>query len=181
LQGLLAQNSKGLIWDLSSNGGGSMQAAQDILSYLIEDGLLFSADLKGNKAREFRAEGEALAADIPLVVLDGERTYSAAETGAGTIAETGRGTVIGGTTYGEGTIQATYPLGDGALLQMTIVKWLSPHGEWYRGRGVTFDRDLASARCASRNWNCPWGRSYFPVDLTGFPVAVAPFPSTSSL
>jgi carboxyl-terminal processing protease len=137
LRGLLAQNPKGVIWDLSSNGGGSMEAAQNILSCFINDGLLFTAELKAGKQKQFFAEGEAIAADIPLVVLVGERTYSAAETSAATIKDTARGTVIGGTTYGKGTIQATYPLGEGDLLQMTIAKWLSPTGQSYDGRGVT--------------------------------------------
>lgn len=137
LQELLAQNPKGLIWDLSSNGGGSMEAAQDILSYFIQDGLLFTAQLKGGKQRQFMAQGEAIAADVPLVVLVGEHTYSAAETAAAAIADTARGAVIGSKTYGKATIQATYPLGEDVLLQMTIAKWLSPTGQWYQGRGIT--------------------------------------------
>jgi carboxyl-terminal processing protease len=52
------------------------------------------------------------------------------------IAETGRGTTIGSNSYGKGVIQATIPLMDNTLLQMTIAKWLSPHGEWSQGRGV---------------------------------------------
>jgi carboxyl-terminal processing protease len=137
LQELLAHNPKGLIWDLSSNGGGSMAAAQEILSLFIQEGLLFAAELEGGRQVQFMAEGDAVAADIPLVVLVGERTYSAAETAAAAIAETGRGILIGGTTYGKGTIHAIYPVGGGALLQMTIAKWLSPIGQWYNERGVT--------------------------------------------
>jgi carboxyl-terminal processing protease len=133
---LLSQDPQGLIWDLSSNGGGSMEAAQDILSYFIKDGLLFTAELKDGKQRRFVAEGDAIAADLPLVVLVGERTYSAAETCAATIADSGRGTLIGAKTYGKGAIQATYPLGD-VLLQMTVAKWLSPKGQVYHGRGVS--------------------------------------------
>jgi carboxyl-terminal processing protease len=134
---LLSQDPQGLIWDLSSNGGGSMEAAQDILSYFIDDGLLFTAELKDGKQRRFVAEGDAIAADLPLVVLVGERTYSAAETCAATIADSGRGTLIGAKTYGKGAIQATYPLGEDVLLQMTVAKWLSPKGQVYHGRGVS--------------------------------------------
>jgi carboxyl-terminal processing protease len=137
LEGLLANNPTGLIWDLRSNGGGSMEAAQQILSYFIPDGLLFTAELKGGKTREFMATGDAIAADLPLVVTIGERTYSAAETAAASIAERGRGVLIGGVTYGKGVIQATYPLAQDVLLQMTVAKWLSPTGQWYHGRGVT--------------------------------------------
>jgi carboxyl-terminal processing protease len=136
LGALLAGDPKGLIWDLSSNGGGSMETAQEILSYFIEDGLLFSGEGKGGRQRQFLATGEAIAPDIPLVVLIGERTYSAAETSAATMKETGRATVIGGQSYGKGTIQATYPLTEDELLQMTIAKWLSPTGRWYHEQGV---------------------------------------------
>lgn len=78
LQGLLDQHPQGLIWDLRDNGGGSMEATQQVLSYFIEDVLLFTAELKGGKEELFVAlEGAGRAADIPLVVLIGEYTYSA--------------------------------------------------------------------------------------------------------
>ena len=41
LQSLLAQSPTGLIWDLRNNEGGDMQAAQEMLSLIIKDGLLF--------------------------------------------------------------------------------------------------------------------------------------------
>lgn len=136
LHNMLAQNPKGIIWDLSRNGGGSMEAAQHILSFFIEDGNLFIAELKDGKQQEFLALGEALASDIPLVVLVGEHSYSAAETAAAAIMEHNRGMVIGSTTYGKGTIQATVPLAEDSLLQLTIGKWLSPSGVWYDVEGV---------------------------------------------
>jgi carboxyl-terminal processing protease len=136
LEALLAQKPIGLVWDLRNNEGGDMEAAQEILSYFIEDGLLFSAELTHDRTVEFRAKGDAMAADIPLVVLMDQTTYSAAETSAAAIAETGRGRTIGSRSYGKGVIQATVPLMDDTLLQLTIAKWLSPHGEWYQERGV---------------------------------------------
>jgi carboxyl-terminal processing protease len=136
LQELLAQKPAGLIWDLSSNGGGSVKVAQEILSYFVPDGLLFAAELRDGTKRKFTAQGDAFAVDIPLVVLVGERTYSAAEVAAAAIAETGRGTLVGSTTHGKGTIQTTFPLSEEVLLQITIAKWLSPTGQWYDGWGV---------------------------------------------
>jgi carboxyl-terminal processing protease len=97
------------------------------------------------------AKGEALASDIPLVVLIGEHTYSAAETSAATIKESGRGTLIGGTTYGKGTIQATYPLDGETLLQTTVAKWLSPTGQWYHGRGVTPEIEVIDDESTEEN------------------------------
>lgn len=143
LQELLAQHPKGLIWDLRSNGGGSMQTTQDTLSHFIKDGLLFTVELEGGEQEQFVANGDGMASDVPLVVLVGERTYSAAETAAAAIQERQRGTVIGSQTYGKGTVQATIPLIEDCMLQMTIAKWLSPTGQWYEGRGVTPDISVA--------------------------------------
>ena len=137
LEELLAQQPKALIWDLRSNGGGSMDTAQEILSYFGKDGLLFMAERNDGELKRFVATGDAIAGDIPLVVLVSGRTYSAAETAAVTIGERGRGTVIGDTTYGKGTIQAFYPLAGNATLQTTVARWLGPSGKWYGERGVS--------------------------------------------
>ena len=136
LTALLALKPAGLIWDLRNNEGGDMQAAQEILSYFIQDGLLFTADMTHDRTYRFEASGEILAADIPLVVLMDQTTYSAAETCAAAVAETGRGKTIGSTSYGKGVIQATIPLLDNTLLQMTVARWRAPGGEWYHERGV---------------------------------------------
>jgi carboxyl-terminal processing protease len=139
LETILAQNPKGLVWDLRSNGGGSMEAAQTILSFFIGDGLLFSVEGKDGKQTDFPAKGNPLASKIPLVVLVGARTYSAAEASASAIQERKRGIVMGAVTFGKGTVQATVPLVDNCLLQFTIAKWLSPSGKWYEKIGVTPD------------------------------------------
>jgi carboxyl-terminal processing protease len=137
LAGIVEQKPVGIIWDLRHNEGGDMQAAQEILSYFVKDGLLFTAQLTHGRTVEFRAKGEAMAADIPLVVLMDKTTYSAAETSAAAIAESGRGKTIGSTSYGKGVIQATIPLPNDAMLQMTVAKWISPSGKWYHGQGVS--------------------------------------------
>lgn len=136
LEALLAQKPAALIWDLRSNEGGDMQAAQDILSFFIEDGLLFTAELTQGRTVQFMAKGKALAANLPLIVLMDQTTYSAAETCAAAIAEMGRGTTVGSNSYGKGLIQATQPLEGEAMLQISIAKWLSHRGEWYHEVGV---------------------------------------------
>ncbi len=136
LEDLLKQKPAGLIWDLRNNEGGDMQAAQEILSFFVEKGLLFTAELSNNRTIAFPAKGGAFANQIPLVVLIDHTTYSAAETSAAAIAETGRGITIGSRSYGKGVIQATIPLPGGSMLQMTIAKWLSPSGAWYHNQGV---------------------------------------------
>jgi len=136
---LLARHPQGLIWDLRDNGGGSMQVTQEVLSYFIEDGLLFSAELKGGERKPFMALGDGIATDVLLAVLIGENTYSSGETAAAAIAGRQRGVLIGSTTHGKGTIQDTIPLVEDCMLHMTIAKWLSPTGRSYDGQGVPPD------------------------------------------
>jgi carboxyl-terminal processing protease len=137
LEALMSLNPQALIWDLRNNEGGDMQAAQQIISYFIENGLLFSAQLTQEREVRFMAKGDAISPETPLVVLMDESTYSAAETAAAAILESGRGTTVGSSSYGKGLIQATLALKKDALLQITIAKWLSSNGEWYHERGVT--------------------------------------------
>lgn len=136
LEALLALKPTAVVWDLRNNEGGDMQAAQEIISYFIEDGLLFSAELTRGRKVEFYPKGEAVVVDLPVVVLMDETTYSAAETAAAAIAETGRGKTVGTRSYGKGLIQATIPMVDHTMLQMTVARWLSSQGEWYHLHGV---------------------------------------------
>ena len=135
LTAIMATDPPAVIWDVRFNGGGSMMVAQDILSNFIEDGVLFEVTLKEEESRLFSATGEALAPTVPLYVLVNEFTYSAAEAVASTIQETGRGTTIGSTTFGKGSIQNTVLLNDDYLFEYTIGYWHTPNGVSYQDVG----------------------------------------------
>ena len=72
---LIEQKPIGLILDLRNNEGGDMFAAQEILGYLIEDGLLFTAELSGGRKVEFYAKGDAFAKDTRLRQILREYDY----------------------------------------------------------------------------------------------------------
>ncbi len=135
LTAIMATNPPAIIWDVRFNGGGSMTVAQDVLSNFIETGALFEVTLKDSRTQLFSANGGAIAPSVPLYVLVNEFTYSAAETVASTIQETGRGTTIGSTTFGKGTIQNTVPLKDDYLFEYTIGYWHTPNGVSYQDVG----------------------------------------------
>jgi carboxyl-terminal processing protease len=139
LQLLLRVNPTGLIWDLRNNAGGSLETTQEILSFFIDDELLYIAELKGGEEKRFFADGQGIATQTPLVVLIGAQTYSSAEMAAAAIQAHGRGVLIGETTYGKGAIQTSVPLVDGSLLKYTIAHWRSPLGESFDQQGVAPD------------------------------------------
>lgn len=136
LTAVLAANPRAVIWDLRNNGGGSLQATQEILSFFIPEGLLFRAILKDGQEELFNASGEILAADVPLIILVNENTISAAEIAAAVIEEKGRGFTIGSQTFGKGTIQNVAPIGNDYLFEYTIGAWVTANQVAYEGTGL---------------------------------------------
>ncbi len=148
LQDLLKQHPQALVWDLRDNRGGSVAAAQQIMSYFIKDGPLFTVELKGPAPKPFVAQGNEFITDLPVVVLVNDQTASMAEAAAAAIQERRRGVLVGTQTHGKSEMQTTLALGDGSLLHFSIGKLLSPTGQWYQDRGLTPDVVVDDVRAA---------------------------------
>lgn len=137
---LLATRPPALIWDLRYNGGGLMDATQQILEMFLPEGNAFYAKTNTGQLISYPTKSGDLAETIPLVVLIGPQTYSAPETAAAAIADRGRGQLIGATTHGKGSIVTTIPLLDGSAIRLTVARWLSPVTQRaYEGEGVPPD------------------------------------------
>ncbi len=76
---------------------------------------------------------------MPLVVLIDEGSASASEVLAGAIRDRGRGTLIGQTTFGKGTVQTWQGLSNGGGLRLTIARWLTPDETWVHEAGLEPD------------------------------------------
>jgi carboxyl-terminal processing protease len=70
-------------------------------------------------------------------VLVNRGTYGAAELTAAAIADAKRGDVVGERTFGEGSVQKTIELPDGAALLLTVAKFESPSGKKIQDDAVT--------------------------------------------
>ena len=64
-------------------------------------------------------------------------TYGAAELAAGAILDAKRGDVVGERTFGEGSMQKTIELPDGAALLLTVAKYQTPAGKKIEDEAVT--------------------------------------------
>lgn len=135
LTAIMATNPPAIIWDVRFNGGGSMRVAQELLSHFVAKGELFHVILKDDETHVFAAAGDAAAPDIPLYVLVNDFSFSAAETVASSVQEVGRGTTVGSTTFGKGSVQNTVPLSDDYIFEYTIGYWTTPEGISYEGVG----------------------------------------------
>jgi carboxyl-terminal processing protease len=143
LQELLAQNPKGLILDLRYNGGGYLDAAIQVGSEFLPDGVV-AYEEDGNETRKtFNVTGDGIATQIPMVVLVNEWSASASELVAGALQDRGRAQLIGVTTYGKGTVQNWISLADNeGAVRVTIARWLTPNERNVTGTGLTPDIEV---------------------------------------
>ena len=139
LTDLLSQNPDGLIFDLRNNPGGLLDQSVRVADLFLDDGVvLYQRDYQGGE-REFTAVSGQLAESIPMVVLVNDASASASEIVAGAIQDQGRGTIIGTTTFGKGSVQLLHELSDGSELRVTIARWFTPNNNSINGEGITPD------------------------------------------
>lgn len=137
LDGLLAQNARGLIIDLRNNPGGSLDQCVEIADRLLGEQIIVSTrDRAGNEDVE---RSDAYKVDVPYVVLVNEGSASASEILTGAVKDTRSGTVIGTTTFGKGLVQAVNALRDGSGYKITVAQYYTPNGDYIHGKGIEPD------------------------------------------
>ncbi len=153
LRELNAQKPRGLILDLRGNPGGYLSTAIEITSQFVGQGPIVIERFKDGREYRHQALSGGLALRIPLVVLVDGGTASASEITAGAIQDTERGTLIGTTTLGKGSVQSSQTLSDQSELRVTIARWFTPNGRAIHGTGLVPDikvevteQDLAADR-----------------------------------
>ncbi len=127
LQSLLDQGATGIVFDLRSNPGGYIVAAQGIASQFVSNGeLLFTVE-SGDDVQEWRAESGIAQSDaIEVIVLVDGGSASASEIVAAALQETGRATILGEPTFGKNTVQIWRDLPNGGGLRLTTDRWFTP-------------------------------------------------------
>jgi carboxyl-terminal processing protease len=137
---LMAENPAGMILDLRGNGGGYLFSAIEVASEFIDHGLIMTERFGDGTEETYDASGDGLATDIPLVVLIDQGTASASEIVAGAIQDYGRGSLVGETSFGKGSVQNWIPLeDDGGAVRVTIARWYTPNGHQIHGVGLEPD------------------------------------------
>ncbi len=125
------ENARGLILDLRDDRGGSLQAAIDICDMLVAHGQIVTTRGRDHQIlHAYRASGRAAFTEIPIAVLVNGSTASASEIVAACLQDNGRAIVVGQRTYGKGTVQQVFGLGEpfGAV-KLTIATYWRPSGQ----------------------------------------------------
>ncbi len=126
-----------VLLDLRDSTGDDSQQGVRLANFFIKQGTL--ATLQGQKfpTQTFTADPALCITDAPVAVLVNRGTYGAAELAASAIEDLKRGDVVGERTFGEGSVQKTIELPDGAALLLTVAKYQGPDGKKIQDEAVT--------------------------------------------
>jgi carboxyl-terminal processing protease len=137
---MILDEPEGLIIDLRFNGGGYLDIAIEMLSYLVPTDEVAVIIRERNKEDEISyTVNNPKLLNVPVVVLVNEASASASEIVAGAVQDLERGIVMGATTFGKGSVQEVEYFNDGSSLRLTIAKWLTPSERDINKVGVTPD------------------------------------------
>jgi carboxyl-terminal processing protease len=139
-----AGKTKKVLLDLRDTTGDDLQQGVRLANLFIRSGNL--ATLEGQKVstQTFPADQSQCITDAPVAVLVNRGTYGAPEIAAAAILDLKRGDVVGERTFGEGAVQKTIDLPDGAALMLTIAKYEDPAGKKIEDEAVTPNEVVAS-------------------------------------
>ncbi|MEL6486550.1 MAG: S41 family peptidase [Pseudomonadota bacterium] len=133
----------GLVLDLRSNPGGSLDEAVALSDLFLSKGRIVS--------QRGRARGETLLYDaeeifrgdmaegVPVIVLIDAGSASASEIVAGALQDHRRALVMGERSFGKGSVQSLLPLGRDAALKLTTARYFTPAGKSVQEGGIMPD------------------------------------------
>ncbi len=133
------QNVKGIILDLRNNGGGYVNASDDVAGLWLNNKVI-ATERSGNVIKDTVKTGNnSILQGIPTVVLVNGGTASASEIVAGAMKDYNISKLVGEKTFGKGSVQELIPLAGGAELKVTIARWYTPNGKNIGSDGITPD------------------------------------------
>lgn len=134
-----ANRGKKIVLDLrdASGGGADEEEGLRLANFFVQNGTLAMIEGQKYPKQTFTADASKFLTAAPLVVLVNRGTYGPAELAAAAIEGNKRGDVVGERTFGEGSVQKTLDLPDGAALMLTVAKYEGPDGKKIQDEAVT--------------------------------------------
>ncbi|MGE9516029.1 MAG: carboxy terminal-processing peptidase [Solitalea-like symbiont of Tyrophagus putrescentiae] len=153
IEKLKKQNIQGLIVDLRNNGGGSLPEAINLTGLFVGQGPVVQIKESSHKIQSGDSDVKQPIYKGPLLVLTNRFSASASEIFAGAIQDYNRGIIVGGQTYGKGTVQTILNVADDILgeknknfgqLNITIAQFYRVNGASTQSKGVIPDIEFPS-------------------------------------
>lgn len=136
-----AKKVDGIVIDVSTNGGGSLDDAVKIGGMFIKTGNIVKQSSRRGPETPLADTDSKVDWDGPVVVLTSRISASASEILSGALKDYNRAVIVGGDhTYGKGSIQTVLPIpGDLGALKVTIGMFFIPGGYSTQHKGVDSD------------------------------------------
>jgi carboxyl-terminal processing protease len=133
----------GLVLDLRSNPGGSLDEA-----VALSDLFLTTGDIVSQRGR-FKAEDEYFRAEsafrgdaakgLPVVVLIDAGSASASEIVAGALQDQNRAVIMGERSFGKGSVQSLFQIDKTRAVKLTTARYYTPSGKSVQEGGIEPD------------------------------------------
>ena len=139
-------NLRGVVFDLRNNPGGLLDQAVDICEDFIPEGEIVSTRARhAEESQRWDAKGTDLIDGLPLVVLINGGSASASEIVVGALQDHRRAVILGTRSFGKGSVQTIFPIGDEGALRLTTARYYTPSGRSIQGLGIAPDVEVAES------------------------------------
>lgn len=135
------QGATRFIFDLRDNTGGSHEAVESLLSYLVPNGA-YALQLDNTGKTIYLTSENSRSMTYPSVTLVNTATAGEAELFAGVLQELDKTTVIGETTAGKGLIQQCFTNTDGSAVRLSVAERRLIKGGSIEGVGIIPDEEM---------------------------------------
>jgi len=157
LEQLNTQKVEGIVLDMRSDAGGSLEEAVNLTGLFISEGPVVQIRDRRNRVGTLDDENPTTSYDGPLVVLVDHLSASASEIVAAALQDYGRAIIIGdNSTFGKGTVQKLEDLDrrvrakNSGALKLTVQKFYRVSGGSTQYKGVVPDIMLPSVLDAAK-------------------------------
>jgi len=135
---------EGLIIDLRSNGGGSVDEARELAGIFIDFGPIIMGRAADQSIAVLKDLIRGTVYNGPVIIMVNGFSASASELLAATLQDYKRAIIVGGKTYGKGTGQNIYPIPGSTtdFVKVTTMKFYRVNGKTYQHKGVVPDIGL---------------------------------------
>ena len=153
IDSLKADKVDGIVIDLRDNGGGSLTEAINLTGLFIPKGPVVQVKESTGETEVYTDPDPSVTYDGPMAILVNRFSASASEIFAAAIQDYKRGIIVGGQTFGKGTVQTLIDLNQWlpkepekvGQVKMTIQKFYRINGSSTQHKGVTPDVQFPSA------------------------------------
>lgn len=128
---------KKIVIDLRNNGGGTLNAAVDMLNLFVTEGPVVYVDYATGKEDIYSSSLKEQKYEIAVLINEG--SASATEVFAGAVKYKNQGVVIGTKSFGKGIVQSLYPLINGSGVKFTTAEYFSVDRTPVHKIGITPD------------------------------------------